>query len=702
MPEYLSPGVFIEEIPSALKAIEGVSTSTAGFAGEANRGPVPGWIPLIPPDPLVPMTPDAAPLLVTSFADFQRAFGPPNPNPTPGTGGYLAYSVRAFFDNGGKRAFIARCIVPNPDPSGGTPAAAAFHRIDQGTVLRLTKNVKTGATVLYLNSLRGIDITGPTTITVTAVDGTTVIAATAPTAYDTAAGSITLGAPVTSNIDASKVFVTVSSVAVTPGAGPRLWARNPGSWGANLKFLVSSSDRPPVKVVAAIAAATNLVQVANVASFYIGAIVSIDHGSAAAQPRDVFTIVDILPGNILKLSANVNNVAIDAPLVPGGYVQVNEIDVQIIDTGTGAGEVFRHLTWNPDPNPNIRARHYTSVINLQSSLAWAEPPWSTALGGVEDGTLGTQPMSANGFQVGPNIPAEEGADGVPNDRLHIIGDDLGPGHRTGIQSLQDIEDVRIIAAPGETDLQVQDELITQCERMRYRFAVLDAEDDPKTPVVNEVLKHRNNFDSSFAALYTPWVQIEAPGNKILDLPPAGYVMGIYARVDNSRGVWKAPANEPINNIVGLASYITTGEQDLLNPAGVDCIRRFEGQGIRVWGARTISSDPDFKYVNVRRFLIFLEASLDRGTQWVVFEPNSPQTWTRVVNSVSAFLNTQWRSGALLGRKPEDAYFVRCDETTMSADDILNGRLICNIGVAIVRPAEFVIFRIEQITGLAQH
>ena len=157
----------------------------------------------------------------------------------------------------------------------------------------------------------------------------------------------------------------------------------------------------------------------------------------------------------------------------------------------------------------------------------------------------------------------------------------------------------------------------------------------------------------------------------------------------------------MRSITGLRSYITTGEQEILNPRGVNCIRRFDGRGIRIWGARTLSSDPEFKYVNVRRFLIFMEASIDRGTQWVVFEPNSPETWTRVVDSVTAFLHTQWRSGALFGRKPEDAFYVRCDESTMTADDVQNGRLICNIGVAIVRPAEFVIFRIEQITGFAK-
>jgi uncharacterized protein len=156
----------------------------------------------------------------------------------------------------------------------------------------------------------------------------------------------------------------------------------------------------------------------------------------------------------------------------------------------------------------------------------------------------------------------------------------------------------------------------------------------------------------------------------------------------------------VQNITGLQSYIVTGEQNILNPAGVDCIRRFDYLGTRIWGARTMSSDSSLIYVNVRRMLIFLEASIDLGTQWVVFEPNEQATWSRVVDSVTAFLTTQWVNGALFGDKISDAFFVRCDLTTMTADDIQNGRLICMIGVSIVRPAEFVIFRIEQITGLA--
>jgi phage tail sheath protein FI len=292
---------------------------------------------------------------------------------------------------------------------------------------------------------------------------------------------------------------------------------------------------------------------------------------------------------------------------------------------------------------------------------------------------------------------DDGTDPVDDDLVGVV---LGPGRRTGIQSLQDAEDIRVIACPGITTPLVQAALIAQCELLRYRFAVLDgpAEPNPSGPVV-DILAQRNAFDSAYAAYYVPWIEI-VDGDRTTDLPPSGYMAGIYARVDNDRGVWKAPANEVLQNVTGLQSYFTTGEQDLLNPAGVNVIRRFEGRGIRIWGARTTSSDPDNRYVNVRRYLIFLEASLDQGTQWVVFEPNEPQTWGRVVDSVSAFLNTQWRSGALFGRRPEDAYYVRCDESTMTADDVLNGRLICQIGVAIVRPAEFVIFRIEQLTGFA--
>jgi phage tail sheath protein FI len=307
---------------------------------------------------------------------------------------------------------------------------------------------------------------------------------------------------------------------------------------------------------------------------------------------------------------------------------------------------------------------------------------------------------ASAGQIGSNGSASDGASPAGDD--DYIGADIGPGARTGIQALKDIENVSIIAAPGRTSATVQSALIDQCELLRYRFAVLDGKsylNGLQITGATGVLAQRDNYDTSYAALYVPWLQITL-NNQNVYIPPSGHVVGVYAGTDNSRGVWKAPANVVVQNITGLQSYIVTGEQDILNPAGVDCIRRFDYLGTRVWGARTMSSDSSLIYVNVRRTLIFLEASIDLGTKWVVFEPNDQGTWSRVVDSVTAFLTTQWANGALFGDKPSNAFFVRCDLTTMTADDIQNGRLICLIGVSIVRPAEFVIFRIEQITGLA--
>ena len=299
-------------------------------------------------------------------------------------------------------------------------------------------------------------------------------------------------------------------------------------------------------------------------------------------------------------------------------------------------------------------------------------------------------------QIGSNGSAPDSSSAGDDD---YVGVDNGPGARTGIQALSDQENISIIAAPGRTSVTVHSALINQCERLRYRFAVLDGKSYPNGLQVADVLAQRDAFDTSYAALYVPWLQVTL-NNQDVYLPPSGHMAGVYAGTDTSRGVWKAPANVVVQGITGLQSYIVTGEQDILNPAGVDCIRRFNYLGTRVWGARTMSSDTSLIYVNVRRTLIFLEQSIDLGTQWVVFEPNDQATWGRVVDSVTAFLMTQWANGALFGDKPTDSFFVRCDLTTMTEDDIQNGRLICMIGVSIVRPAEFVIFRIEQITGLA--
>ncbi len=182
------------------------------------------------------------------------------------------------------------------------------------------------------------------------------------------------------------------------------------------------------------------------------------------------------------------------------------------------------------------------------------------------------------------------------------------------------------------------------------------------------------------------------------LPPSGFVTGIYARADIERGVYKAPANEAVVGALGLATLLNQEQQDLLNPEGINCLRVFEGRGFRLWGARTVSDDPGWKYVNVRRYLIYLERSIDRGTQWVVFEPQSDMLWTNARRMIEDFLILEWRNGGLLGAKPEEAFFIKCDRSTMTQDDLDHGRLVCLVGVALLRPAEFVMFRIGQWTA----
>ena len=271
---------------------------------------------------------------------------------------------------------------------------------------------------------------------------------------------------------------------------------------------------------------------------------------------------------------------------------------------------------------------------------------------------------------------------------------------TGLNALNldTYRDIAIIHAPN-VPADVTTEVITHCERNRYRFAVIDSSSDV-ADFTN--LNPRDANDTKYSAFYYPWIFISDPRTSVRrKVPPGGFICGIYARSDNTRGVFKAPANETVAGALDLEFDIDQGKQENLNPKGVNCIRRFPGRGIRVWGARTLSSDPLWKYVPVRRLFIFIEASIYRGTQWVVFEPNDQRLWARVKQTVTLFLRTQWREGALFGAKEEEAFSVSVGRETMTEDDILNGRLIIEVGIAPVRPAEFVIFRVFQKTQEAK-
>lgn len=292
--------------------------------------------------------------------------------------------------------------------------------------------------------------------------------------------------------------------------------------------------------------------------------------------------------------------------------------------------------------------------------------------------------------------------------------------RTGYQGLAIAEDVTMVAIPDlltvatredgsldeEVYLAAQGRLVDWCEASGTRMAILDA---PPGLTAQGALEWRAALgrDSGFGAAYYPHLVVPNPlatngstsGERFVTVPPSGHVAGVWARTDAVRGVWKAPANEVVRGVARLEADITTGEQSLLNPQQVNCIRAFGANGIRIWGARTLAAtDQSWRYINVRRLFIFIEESIRRGTQWVVFEPNDSDLWARVRRTVGGFLHGLWMQGALVGQTPGQAFFVQCDESNNPPSSVDEGKLVVDIGVAPVKPAEFVIFRISQWQG----
>jgi phage tail sheath protein FI len=279
--------------------------------------------------------------------------------------------------------------------------------------------------------------------------------------------------------------------------------------------------------------------------------------------------------------------------------------------------------------------------------------------------------------------------------------------RRGMGGLAALDEVTMVVMPDIMNLNgdgaqmrdLQGKMIAHCEIAGDRMAILDA---PADLLPQDVLEWRMNtagYDSKMAALYYPWIEVMDPlTRRPMMMPPSGHIAGVWCRVDDTRGVHKAPANEVILGANGLSFQVTHAEQGALNKSGINCIRSFPGRGIRIWGARTLSSDPEWRYINVRRLFNYISESIMEGTQWSVFEPNDQRLWTSLRISASNFLNRTWRSGALFGATPAQAYYVKCDAETNPPEVIEAGQVVCEIGIAPVKPAEFVIFRLSQFTG----
>ncbi len=302
---------------------------------------------------------------------------------------------------------------------------------------------------------------------------------------------------------------------------------------------------------------------------------------------------------------------------------------------------------------------------------------------------------------------------VPPSTENLNADDYvgDAADRTGFSGLEAVDEVTMVAVPdlvaayeqGAIDLEtmkaVQLGMIAHCELMGDRVAILDTPPNLNAQQVKDWRVNETGYDSKFATAYWPWVKVFDPASGTSKfVPPSGHMAGIWARNDDTRGVHKAPANEVVRGAITLQTQITKAEHDLLNPVGLNCVRSFPGRGVRVWGARTLSSDPSWRYLNVRRLFNYLEESILMGTQWVVFEPNDDQLWARIRRTISAFLINEWRKGALFGTTADEAFFVKCDRETNPAEGIDAGQVVCQIGVAPVKPAEFVIFQLSQFSG----
>lgn len=405
-------------------------------------------------------------------------------------------------------------------------------------------------------------------------------------------------------------------------------------------------------------------------------------------------------GDLVVVNGEYNRIA---AIYDNSVTFENAFQTEVVDTGIIPATVLYLVTADVNIRYNDEVENYAEVsFNHLSPNYIASRLSGSELVKVSVGQTDQigNPVEAVFGQGNPGgiLNLEGGFDGTISKvtPATFTGVDEGPGKRTGIQSFLENSTVSMMAIPGITDPEVIVSLIAHCESLKSRIAVFDMPGDMYR--TKDLIEYRGIIDSSYGAMYHPWIQVfDRSSSKSDYIPPSGAVMGVYSRTDINRGVHKAPANE-IVFCTGLKVNYTKAEQDILNPEGINLIRAIPGQGIRVWGARTASSNSAFKYVNVRRLFIYVEESIKANTSWVVFEPNDNALWQRVSLTISSFLDGMWRTGMLAGSTPGEGYFVEIGPSTMTRDDIMNGRLICNIGITPSRPAEFVIFRVTQHTA----
>ncbi len=724
MPEYLAPGVFVEEVSFRAKSIEGVGTSVAAVVGPTRFGPLRG-----------------KPEVVTSFGEFARIYGDLQDLSLAGaaTLNHTAIAAKAFFDGGGKQLFVSRVgnfATPTSGFASAADAAGAvtFRSRFPGAMGNFTLEIEWRDSE---NLLKKEVVSAP------AADEVVFLEATGLSSAVRGAGAgvearcpderfpMDIRAVVRRQGDRYEIVDNLCVIEAADdetviGTHLRPEGADDGDQGilmaaglasgptTSVRFSRVSLKQPTGGALAdGTAAVLSLGAITDLSDFTGG-----DWGTNTA----IHGTVEVTTGRFSVAADPVNPgvAAFSLPLAalaaaPGSVRAImvqRSFDIAVRSGGANGPVVYTYGNISTAPagpgslavvlaaEPEKRYDQLTSPVSCQLDDGISGDDVMAALREMFDPVA----MNPPGISVdGPRylIALANGSDGARPAALHYGGLSDEVNGSTGFVALEDIEDVSIVMTPAaaadSTNHQaIVAEVQKHCRKMRYRIGIVDSRESMS---LAEVREFRSNFDDSRLALYHPWVVIADPRGvaDTVTVPPAGFIAGVYANTDVQRGVHKPPANEPVIGALRFEQNINTFQQELLNPNGINCLRSFAGRGHRVWGGRTLASDPEWKYVNVRRYFLYLERSIDKSTQWVVFEPNGEQLWDNVRATVESFLYNEWRNGRLLG-SDKTAFFVRCDRSTMTQNDIDNGRLVCEVGVAALKPAEFVIFRIGQKTA----
>lgn len=735
MPEYLAPGVYIEETSFRAKSIEGVGTSVAGIAGPTRTGPVRG-----------------TPEVMTSFNEFVQTYGDLGDLTLSGDAvpNYTALGARAFFENGGKQLFVSRIVGGGngTDANGRNGSSASAEVADGDGRVRFSGRFpgSGGNVTLRINWADQQSLLRSETATEIADGQTALLQVTGavPDSIVTAAGGhggfpLRAMTVMVTRAGANLTFManTMARVINAPPADPATDTMEVVSVPvADIGTGMAIADLPAGSVFVTVGVAApatgaltdgtpaelRLATAADISDFvpdqaHWGTL-EIIRGTVNAAGTE-FTVLpdpvnaavdtDPAPATVAGYSFNLSALAGEAASVQSLHIQ-RDFSIDVLNAGEpfyvvenvalalgGDNSLPERLPADPEGAFDRRTQPISAVVTAGSTPAQIHAAMLEMM------------RTGNGLALTPPVGASRppqylitlagGTDGDAPSAADYGGETNELIGSTGFAAMEEIEDISIVMAPAATadaasHLGVMVQMQTHCERMRYRFGIVDS---LQGMAISEVRALRDNFNTRRMALYYPWVEgIDPTGAQAsIPMPPSGFLAGIYARTDVQRGVHKAPANTPVFGALRFGQGINHFQQELLNPAGVNVLRSFAGRGHQVWGARTMTDDPEWRYLNVMRYFMFIERSIERGTAWAVFEPNGEALWANLRTTIEDFLYNEWVSGHLLGSTPKAAYFVRCDRTTMTQNDIDNGRVVAEVGMAPLRPAEFVIFRIGQ-------